>query len=68
MLVVVYVTLATALVWGPAILFVLLGKRAIALMQNAQCKVSHRQPEITVYTLLVLAAFLAIDAVAELLT
>ena len=67
-LVVVYVTLATALVWVPAILFVLLGRRAIALMQDAQGKVSDRQPQITVYTLLVLAAFLAIDAVAELVT
>lgn len=67
-LVVVYVTLATALVWGPVILYVLLGKRAIALMESAQDAVVRRQPQVTLCALLVLAALLVIDAVGVLLT
>ena len=67
-LVVVYVTLATALVWGPLILFLLLGKRVIALMEGAQGEVGRRQPQVTVYALLILAALLVLDAVSVLLT
>ena len=67
-LVVVYVAVATALVWGPVILVVILGKRAVALMEEAQGEVVRRQPQVTVYALLVLAAFLVIDAVGVLLT
>ena len=37
-LVVVYITLATILVWGPLILFLLLGKRVIALMEARKAK------------------------------
>jgi Sap, sulfolipid-1-addressing protein len=44
LLVVVYVTLATALVWGPAILFLLLGHRLIALMEGAQDEIGRRPP------------------------
>jgi hypothetical protein len=66
-LVVVYVTLATALVWGPLILFLLLGKRAIARMEAAQSEVGRRQPQVTVYALLILAALLILDAVSVLL-
>ena len=62
-LVVVYVTLATALVWGPLILFLLLGNRVIALMEDAQGEVGRRQPQVTVYALLILAALLVLDAV-----
>lgn len=67
-LVVVYVTVATALVWGPVVLFVLLGERAVALMKRAQTEVARRQPEIAVYALLALAAMLAIDAVSVFIT
>jgi hypothetical protein len=67
-LVVVYVTVATALVWGPVVLFVLLGERAVALMKRAEREVAHRQPEVAVYALLVLAAMFAIDAVVVLVT
>lgn len=67
-LVVVYVTLATILVWGPLILFLLLGKRVIALMEGAQGEVGRRQPQVTVYALLTLAALLVLDAVSVLLT
>ncbi len=67
-LVVVYVTVATALVWGPVILLVILGKRAVTLMEGAQDEVVRRQPQVTVYALLTLAALLVIDALAVLLT
>ena len=67
-LVVVYITLATTLVWGPLILFLLLGKRVIALMEGAEGEVGRRQPQVTVYALLILAALLVLDAVSVLLT
>jgi Na+/melibiose symporter-like transporter len=67
-LVVVYVTLATALVWGPLLLFLLLGKRVIALMESAQGEVGRRQPQVTVYALLILAGLLLLDAGSFLLT
>ncbi len=67
-LVVVYVTLATALVWVPLILFLLLGRRVIALMEGAQGEVTRRQPQVTVYALLTLAALLFLDVASVLLT
>ena len=67
-LVVVYVTLATALVWIPLILFLVLGKRVIAFMEDAQGEVGRRQPQATAYALLILAALLALDALSFLLT
>ena len=67
-LVVVYVTLATALVWGPLILFLLLGNRVIALMEDAQDDIGRRQPQVTVYALLILASLLVLDAAGVLLT
>ena len=67
-LVVVYVTLATALVWGPLILFLLLGNRVVALMEDAQDDIGRRQPQVTVYALLILAALLVLDAVSVQLT
>ena len=63
-----YVTLATALVWVPLILFLLLGKRVIALMEDAQDDIARRQPQVTVYALLILAALLVLDAASVLLT
>ena len=65
---VVYVTLATALVWGPAVVFLLFGKRVIALMEGGEGQVARRQPQITVYALLVLATLLVVDALSVLLT
>jgi hypothetical protein len=67
-LVAVYVTLATALVWGPLVLFLLLGNRVIAFMEGAQGDVARRQPQITFYALLTLAALLVLDAVSVVLT
>ena len=66
-LVVVYVTLATALVWGPALVFLLFGNRVIVRMAGARGEVARRQPQITVYALLVLAALLVLDALDLLL-
>ena len=57
-----YVALATALVWFVD-LFLLLGTRVIELMEGAQDEVGRRQPQITVYGLLLLAALFVIDAV-----
>ena len=67
-LVVVFVTLATALVWIPLILFLLFGDRVIALMEDAQSEIGRRQPQVTVYALLILAALLILDAASVLLT
>jgi hypothetical protein len=67
-LVVVYVMLATALVWGPLILFLLLGKRVIAFMEGVQGEAGRRQPQVTVYALLILAGLLVLDAGSFLLT
>jgi hypothetical protein len=50
------------------ILFLLLGNRAIAFMEAAQSEVGRRQPQVTVYALLILAALLVLDAVSVLLT
>lgn len=66
-LVALYAALATALVWGPVILFVVLGERAVVLMQRAQREVGSRQPDVTVYALLSLAALFAIEAIGVLL-
>ena len=67
-LVVVYVTLATVLVWVPLVLFLLFGTRVITLMEDAQGDLGRRQPQVTVYALLILAALLALDAAGVLLT
>jgi hypothetical protein len=67
-LVVVYATLATALVWGPLMLFLLLGERVIAFMEGAQSEVARRQPQVTVYALLILAGLLVLDTGSFLLT
>lgn len=61
-----YVTIASVLVWAPTILFVFFGNRAVASMKRAQTAVSRRQPNVTVYALLLVAAFLTIDAIGVL--
>jgi hypothetical protein len=50
------------------ILFLLLGNRVIARMEGAQAEVGRRQPQVTVYAFLILAALLVLDAVSALLT
>jgi Sap, sulfolipid-1-addressing protein len=61
-----YVALATMIVWAPVILFVLIGDRVVALLTRTKQRVAQRQKEVTVVALLVLAAFLAIDAISIL--
>lgn len=65
-LVVLFVVLATMLVWGPVVLFVLFGERTIMLMKRAQREVAARQPQVTFYALLILAVLFAGDAVGTL--
>jgi hypothetical protein len=66
-LVVVYVALATALVWAPVVFYVVRGEKAVALMKAAQQKASRHQPAVTIYALQGLAALLVIDAIGVLL-
>jgi Sap, sulfolipid-1-addressing protein len=65
-LVVWYCALATVLVWGPVIVYVLLGDRAVGVMTRAQQKVARRQPGVKVYAFLVLAGMLILDAISLL--
>ena len=66
-LVVWYCGLATALVWGPVIVYVLLGDRAVGVMTRAQQELARRQPGVKVYAILVLAGLLILDAISLLL-
>jgi hypothetical protein len=68
LLVVVYVAIATAIVWVPVVLFILFGDRAIALMTHARDEVIRRQPRVTVHALQLLAAMFALDAIGVLVT
>ena len=67
-LVLVYATVATALVWGPIFSLMLVGQRAVARMKRAQGELADRQPEIVVHALLVLAGMFTIDAAGVVLT
>lgn len=66
-LVVVYVALATALVWGPVVFSLVRGQRTVALMKAVQDAASRKQPAVTMYALRGLAALLVIDAIGTLL-
>jgi len=66
-LVVVYVAVATALVWAPIVFYVVRGEKAIALMQSAEESARRHQPKVTIYALRGLAALLVIDAIGVLL-
>jgi hypothetical protein len=59
--------LATVLVWGPVIVYVLLGDRAVGIMTRAQQRLAQRQPGVKFYALLVLAGMLILEAVSLLL-
>jgi len=65
-LVIWYVAVASAIVWTPVILFVLLGDHVVAFMTRTQQRLASRQKELTVYALVVLAAFLVLDALTIL--
>ena len=66
-LVVWYCALATILVWGPVIVYVFLGDRAVGIMTRAQQRLARRQPGVKVYALLALAGLLILDAVSLVL-
>jgi hypothetical protein len=66
-LVVWFCAIATVLVWGPVIVYVLLGDRAVGVMTRAQQQLARRQPGVKVYAVLVLAGMLILDAVSLLL-
>ena len=66
-LVVFYCALATVLVWGPVVVFVLLGDRVVQMMTRAQREVARRQPEVKIYAFLVLAGVLILDAISLIL-
>src|SRR3954470_7200102 len=63
-LVVWYCAIATVLVWGSVIVYVLLGDRAVGVMTRAQQRLAQRQPGVKVYALLVLAGLLILDALS----
>ena len=63
-LIVWYCALATVLVWGPVIVYLLLGDRAVGVMTRAQQRLARRQPGVKVYALLVLAGMLILDAIS----
>lgn len=65
-LVVLYVALASVLVWGPVLLILVLGTRAVGIMQSLQARLAPRAKELTVYALVVLAAMLVLDAILTL--
>jgi energy-converting hydrogenase Eha subunit C len=65
--VVLYVAVATALVWVTVTIFVLLGTDGLARMKDVRKKLAGRQPQAAFYALLVLAALLVADAVGVLL-
>jgi len=65
---VLYVAVASALVWAPVITYIAFGERAVIRIKEAQEATARHQPKVTVYALLVLAALFALDAVGILLT
>jgi hypothetical protein len=67
LLVVFFVALATVLVWGPVVVFLVLGDRSVALLKRGQEEVAARQPHVNFYALLIIAGFLALDAASTLL-
>lgn len=67
LLVVLFLVLATMLVWVPVVVFLLLGDRSVALMKQAQEEVAARQPYVNFYALLVLGGLFALDATSTLL-
>ncbi len=66
-LVVVYVALATALVWMPVVFSLVRRAKTEALMKAAQDAASRNQPAVTIYALRGVAALLVIDAIGILL-
>jgi hypothetical protein len=66
-LVIWYVAVATALVWGPVLLFLVVGGPIVTIMARSETALARRQPQLLEYGLLALAAILLLDAVGLLL-
>ena len=66
-LAVVYIAVASILVWAPVVIYLFFGQSAVSLMKRAQEGTARRQPKVTVYALLVLAGLFALDALGILL-
>ena len=66
-LVVIYVLVATALVWVPVALYVVFGTRATDWIADAEAWVSAHQQPLTFYPSLVVGAGLTVDALIRLL-
>ena len=62
-----YIVVASVLVWGPVLAYVLAGKRANSLLEDAQGWLTANQRLITMWALLVVGATLMLDASVRLL-
>jgi hypothetical protein len=59
-----YCAVATVLVWGPVLVYMLLGDRAVGVLTSAQEQLERRQSDVKVYALLLLAGLLVLDAIS----
>ena len=67
-LIVLYVALATALVWGPVLLSLVVGTRAVGVMEGVRQRIAPHAKELTFVALLVIAGMLVVDALVSLTT
>ena len=63
-LVVWYSALATAVVWGPVLLYLFLGARVVEVMARGQERIAPHQKKAAVYALFLVAALLVVDAIS----
>jgi hypothetical protein len=65
-LAVLYVAIATILVWGPVLLYVLLGSRATEWLSNGERWIGHHKATLTFYPAAALGAGLLLDGIVHL--
>ena len=63
---VLYVAVATILVWVPVVLYLRLGERATELLENGQRWIGAHKQSLTVYGALVLGTVLVVDGIVHL--
>ena len=63
---VLYVAIATILVWVPVVLYIRLGERATELLENGQRWIGEHKQSLTVYGALVLGTVLVVDGIVHL--
>ncbi len=63
---VLYVAVATILVWVPVVLYIGLGERATEWLENGQRWIGEHKQSITVYGALVLGSVLVVDGIVHL--